>query len=63
MAIVAAVLGLTAGTAHGALSTQASLPTAAGATRIVVTVGGLGTVPVRERPTASASSPAGQPSG
>jgi hypothetical protein len=52
MAVVAAALGLTAGTAHGALSTKASLPTAAGATRIVVTVGGLGTVPVRERPTA-----------
>lgn len=38
--------------ANGALSTTTTLPTAAGATRIVVTVNGLATVPPRQRPTA-----------
>jgi hypothetical protein len=38
--------------ANGALSASTSLPTSAGATRIVVTVNGVGTVPKRQRPIA-----------
>jgi hypothetical protein len=51
--VVAAVAALfIPAIANGALSTTTTLPTAAGATRIVVTVNGLGTVPPRQRPTA-----------
>lgn len=51
IAVAIAALVLPA-VANGALSTTTTLPTAAGATRIVVTVNGLGTVPARQRPTA-----------
>lgn len=51
IAVAIAALVLPA-VANGALSTTTTLPTAAGATRIVVTVNGIGTVPARQRPTA-----------